>query len=66
MLRKGGFYSKNIESGLRYIAMNSQYGDAINFWLYATNGDTGGPNQVFDEKGVHVCVFVCVFSFLIV
>lgn len=45
-LRKGGFYSKLIEPGLRYVGLNSQYGDMINFWLYATGGDTGGPNQV--------------------
>jgi sphingomyelin phosphodiesterase len=44
-LREGGFYTTLIVPGLRYVGLNSQYGDSINFWLYATNGLTGGPNQ---------------------
>ena len=43
-VRKGGYYTTLIEPGLRFVGMNSQYGDKINFWLYATNGICG-PNQ---------------------
>lgn len=31
--------------GVRLVSLNTQYGDMINFWLYAGDG-TGGPDQM--------------------
>ena len=44
-LQAGGFYTTVMADKLRFIGMNSQYGDSLNFWLYAKNGSPGGPNQ---------------------
>lgn len=43
-LKAGGFYTTLVRPGLRLVAVNTQYGDLINFWLYAGKG-TGGPDQ---------------------
>lgn len=41
----GGFYSTLMFPGVRLVSVNTQYGDVLNFWLYAGNG-TGGPDQI--------------------
>lgn len=43
-IRAGGFYTTLMYEGMRLVSMNTQYGDMINFWLYAGQG-TGGPDQ---------------------
>lgn len=49
-LRRGGFYTTPIAPGVRLVALNSQWGDMLNFWLYA--GPVGGPNQTAWLLGV--------------
>lgn len=42
-IASGGYYTTLLEPGLRLVALNSQYGDMINFWLYA---GSVGPDQM--------------------
>ncbi len=45
------------------MGVNSQYGDQLNFWLYATNDDTGGPNQTAWLEQVRDGTFFFFFFF---